>query len=80
MTRSTEQMPENFYNYLLTFLNEYVELYTYFSLDPLYGEVVEVTPLLIVLDSKYLGKLNSSFNESSKFYLPLNSIVSIKKL
>lgn len=80
MSKSSEQMPETFYDYLVTFLHEYVELYTYFSLNPLYGEVVEVTPLVIVLDPKYLGKLNLSFNESSKFYLPLNSIVSIKKL
>lgn len=80
MYKSTEQMPEIFYDYLITFLNEYVELHTYFSLYPLYGELVEVTPLVIVLDSKYLGTLNLSFNESAKLYLPLNSIVSIKKL
>ena len=60
------------------YLNHYVEIYTYFSLYPLYGEIIEVTPYMVVLDSKYLGKLNESFNESAKFYLPLNSIISIK--
>ncbi|MEG1310554.1 MAG: ATPase [Romboutsia sp.] len=80
MTESTTRTPKDFYEYLLSFLNEYVELYTYFSLSPLYGEIVEVTPFTIVLDSKFLGTLNSSFNESAKFYLPLSLVISINKL
>lgn len=64
--------------YEICYLNHYVEVYTYFSLYPLYGEVIEATPYMLVLDSKYIGKLDKSFNESSKFYLPLNSIISIK--
>ncbi len=64
--------------YEICYLNHYVEIYTYFSLYPLYGEVIEVTPYMLVLDSKYIGKLDKSFNESAKFYLPLNSIIYIK--
>ncbi len=72
-----EEVEDEVEIYERCYLNHYVEIYTYFSLYPLYGEIIEVTPYMVVLDSKYLGKLNESFNESAKFYLPLNSIISI---
>lgn len=80
MSNSTKQISQAFYDYLITFLHEYVELFTYLSLYPLYGEIVEVTPFVVVLDFKSSGKVNLSSNESSEFYVPLNSIISVKKL
>lgn len=37
------------------YLNHYVKIYTYFSLYPIYGKVIEVTPYMLVLDSKLIS-------------------------
>lgn len=76
MLASYTQTSNNF----STFLNKYVEVKTYLSIRPLYGEIIEVTPLSIVLCSKYVDKSNSSFNEVSTLYLPVSSIISIRAL
>ncbi|MDK2561928.1 ATPase [Romboutsia sedimentorum] len=65
------------YEYALTFLNNYVEIYTYLTQEKLYGEIVEVTPLQVVLQRKYIDK---SSNNNYNLYIPMNSIISIKKL
>lgn len=65
------------YEYALTFLNKYVEIYTYLSQYKLYGEIIKVTPLEIVLQRKHIDK---SANKNSDLHIPINSVISIKKL
>lgn len=65
------------YEYALTFLNNYVEIYTYLTQEKLYGEIIEVTPLQVVLQRKHIDK---SSNNNYNLYIPMNSIISIKKL
>lgn len=65
------------YEYALTFLNEYVEVYTYLSQDKLYGEIIQVTPLEVVLLRKNIEK---SSNKNADLHIPITSIISIKKL
>ena len=50
-----EELIEELNIYERCYLNHYVEIYTYFSLYPLYGEVIEVTPYMLVLDSKLIS-------------------------
>ena len=65
------------YEYTLTFLNKYVEIYTYLSQKKLYGEIIEVTPLEIILQRKHIDK---AANKNTNLHIPLNAIISIKKL
>lgn len=65
------------YEYTLTFLNKYVEIYTYLSQEKLYGEIIEVTPLEIILQRKHIDKAS---NNNMNLYIPLSSIISIKNL
>ena len=67
------QTSNNFSN----FLHQYVEVKTYLSIRPLYGEIIEVTPLSVVLCSKYVDKSSYAFDEVSTLYLPIGSIISI---
>lgn len=62
-----EELIEELNIYAQYYLYHYIEIYTYFNLYPLYGEVIEVAPYMLVLDSKYFGKLDKSFNEIAKF-------------
>lgn len=62
-----EELIEELNIYEICYLNHYVEIYTYFSLYPLYGEVIEVTPYMLVLDSKYIGKLDKSLTKVLNF-------------
>lgn len=64
------------YEYALTFLNEYVEIYTYLSQYKLYGEIIKITPLEIVLQRKHIDE---SSNKNFDLHIPLNSVISIKK-
>jgi len=65
------------YEYALTFLNKYVEIYTYLSQEKLYGEIIKVAPLEIVLQRTHIDKAS---NKNTNLYIPLNAIISIKKL
>lgn len=80
MINNNSTQSNEFYNYILKYLNKYVEVYTYFSSYHLYGEVIEITPLSITISSEHKSHSNSSANEISTFYLPLSSIISIKEL
>jgi hypothetical protein len=62
------------YEYTLKFLNEYVEIYTYLSQEKLYGEIVKITPLEMVLQR------DKSSDKNSDLHIPLNAVISIKKL
>lgn len=80
MIKNNSKSQDEFYNYILQYLNKYVEVYTYFSNNLLYGEVIEVTPFYITISNEHTIENSSSNSEISTFYLPLNSIISIKKL
>ncbi|RDY23975.1 ATPase [Romboutsia maritimum] len=80
MIKNNSKSQDEFYNYILQYLNKYVEVYTYFSNNLLYGKVIEVTPFYITISNEHTIKNSSSNSEISTFYLPLNSIISIKKL
>ncbi len=65
------------YEYALSFLNQYVEIYTYLSKGKLYGEIINVTPYEITLSRKHIEKAS---NKNMNLYIPLTSVISIKKL
>lgn len=65
------------YELALSLLNEYVEIYTYLTKNILYGEIVEVTPLEVVLQRTHLEKAK---NQNKFLYIPISTIISIKKL
>ena len=65
------------YEYALTFLYKYVEIYTYLSQEKLYGEIIKVTPLELVLQRSHIDK---AANKNTELYIPLNSIIFIKNL
>ncbi|WP_195938896.1 ATPase [Romboutsia sp. 1001713B170131_170501_G6] len=65
------------YKYALDFLNEYVEIYSYLSKEKLYGEIIRVTPIEVVLNRKHIDKAS---NKNYNLYIPLTSIIYIKKL
>ena len=65
------------YEIAKSLLNEYVEIYTYLTLDKLYGELIVATPYEVVLLRKHIEK---SSNQNYPLYIPLSSIIYIKKL
>lgn len=65
------------YELALSLLNEYVEIYTYLTKNKLYGEIVDVTPLEIVLQRTHIEK---SKNNNKYLYIPVSAIISIRKL
>ena len=65
------------YEYALSYLNEYVEMKTYLSLQKLYGKIINVTPVEISLLRDHIDK---HLNDNYVLYIPLNSVISIKKL
>ncbi len=65
------------YEYALSLLNEYVEIYTYLSKTKLYGEIINVTHYEITLSRKHIDKHS---NKNYELYIPLNSIIYINKL
>lgn len=65
------------YQYALSFLNQYVEITTYLSQNKLYGKIVKVTPAEIALFRNHIEKHSS---DDYTLYIPLNSVISIKKL
>lgn len=65
------------YEQALSLLNEYVEIYTYLTKDKLYGELIEVTPLEVILQRTHLEK---SKNQNKYLYIPISAMISIKKL
>ncbi|MBT2146711.1 ATPase [Clostridioides difficile] len=69
-----------FYDYVQENLNKYVEVHSYFSSCPLYGEIIEADSLSITLCSRYIDESNPTLNETYTLYLPLSSIISIRTL
>lgn len=65
------------YQYAESFLNEYVEITSYLSQNKLYGRIIKVTPIEIALLRAHIEKHS---NDDYVLYIPLNSIISIKKL
>lgn len=65
------------YEYALKFLHQYVEIYTYLSQQKLYGTIIKVTPAEIVLNREHIDKAS---NKNYDLYIPLNSVISIRKL
>ena len=65
------------YELAKSLLNQYVEIYTTLSLYKLYGELIVATPYEIVLLRKHIDKAS---NNNYALYIPLNAIISIKKL
>lgn len=65
------------YEYALNFKDKYVEIFTYLSTQKLYGEIVEVTPLEVVLQRKHIEKSSSKNN---LLYIPINTIISIRSI
>lgn len=65
------------YELAKSLLNQYVEIYTTLSLDKLYGELIVATPYEIVLLRKNIDK---SSNKNCALYIPISSVISIKKL
>ncbi|HBZ5209520.1 TPA: ATPase, partial [Clostridioides difficile] len=45
-----------FYDYVQENLNKYVEVHSYFSSCPLYGEIIEADSLSITLCSRYIDE------------------------
>ena len=56
------------YELAISLLNQYVEVYTYLTKDKLYGEI---------LLRRHIDKAS---NKNYTLYIPLNSIIYIKKL
>lgn len=65
------------YKYALSFLNQYVEVSTYLTKDNLYGKIINVTPYDIALLRDHIEKSSS---DNYTLYIPLSSIISIKKI
>lgn len=65
------------YELAISLLNQHVEIYTYLTKDKLYGEIIDVTPYEIILLRRHIDK---AINKNYTLYIPLNSIISIKKL
>jgi len=65
------------YELAISLLNQYVEVYTYLTKDKLYGEIIDVTPYEIILLRRHIYKAS---NKNYTLYIPINSIISIKKL
>ena len=65
------------YEIAKSLLNKYVEIYTYLSLDKLYGELIVATPYEVVLLRNHIEKAS---NQNYALYIPLSSIIYIKKL
>lgn len=65
------------YELAKSLLNQYVEIYTTLSLDKLYGELIVATPYEIVLLRKNIDKAS---NKNFALYIPISSVISIKKL
>jgi len=65
------------YELAISLLNQYVEIYTYLTKDKLYGEIIDVTPYEIILLRRHIDKVS---NKNYTLYIPINSIISIKKL
>ena len=61
----------------ISLLNQYVEVYTYLTKDKLYGEIISATPYEIILLRRHIDKAS---NKNYTLYIPLNSIIYIKKL
>ena len=47
------------YEIAKSLLNEYVEIYTYLTLDKLYGELIVATPYEVVLLRKHIEKASN---------------------
>lgn len=76
-------MNDNLSNYS-NFLKKPVEINTLFSTEPIIGEVIEATdnsitvaPALSITGSDYY---NSNIDRENTYYLPNNSILSMKEL
>lgn len=65
------------YNLANSLLNQYVEVFTYLTKEPLYGDLIAATPYEIVLLRKHIDKAS---NKNYALYIPLSSIISINKL
>lgn len=65
------------YELAKSLLNQYVEIYTTLSLDKLYGELIVATPYEIALLRKNIDKAS---NKNCPLYIPISSVISIKKL
>jgi len=65
------------YELAVSLLNQQVEIYTYLTKDKLYGEIIAATPYEIILLRRHIDKAS---NKNYTLYIPLNSIISIKKL
>lgn len=65
------------YELAISLLNQYVEIYTYLTKDKLYGKIISATPYEIILLIKHIDK---SFDKNNTLYIPLNSVIYIKKL
>ena len=65
------------YELATSLLNQYVEVYTYLTKDKLYGEIIAATPYEVVLLRKHIDKAS---NKNYALYIPLNSIIYLKKL
>ena len=65
------------YQQALSFLNEYVEISTYLSQYKLYGKIISVTPIEIALLRDQREKYS---HDDYTLYIPLNSVISIRKL
>ncbi|RDY26020.1 ATPase [Romboutsia weinsteinii] len=78
MLDSKYQTSNEFYEFLRQQLNKFVEVKTYFTSITLYGKIVEVTPLSITISSIYDSEKKSHSDECFNYYLPLNSIISVR--
>lgn len=65
------------YELAISLLNQYVEVYTYLTKDKLYWEIISATPYEIILLRRHINKAS---NKNYTLYIPLNSIIYIKKL
>ncbi len=65
------------YQIAISLLNQYVEVFTYLTKEPLYGEIIAATPYEIVLLRKHIDKAS---NKNYTLYIPLSSIILINKL
>lgn len=70
----------SFYSFVSKNLNSFVELKTYLSGEKLYGQITEADKISLTLSINYIDDKTHDLRQSTRLYIPLNSIISIRVL
>nr|WP_314277952.1 hypothetical protein [uncultured Peptostreptococcus sp.] len=71
---------KKFFEFVENHINAFVEIDSYLSKSKLYGVVSEYDDISLTLAQTDMNDKNPYFNNRKVFYIPLNSIKSIKVL